>query len=319
MDHVHEPDTEGARDWGAALRALLLLAFAAGVFALVWTGRIKLYIHPRFAPYTLMAAAMLAIMALVEAERFRAPARAGGGGDGWGRYAVFLAPLLLGLAIPPATFGADLAARQGVNLTARPATAPGPVPPPPDAAAEGAVALPAAAPAAAAPAPRAPATEPEIQVIPPTAGAPPDAAAAPAAGAAPAPPARYRQPPAPALVNGRIVLDEQNFAAWLVEIYDNPGKYAGKPLQMTGFVFRPEGLAPGEFVLARLIVTCHVAHAAPGGLLVAWPRGDELEADSWYRLEGVLEVSQYQGQDTVRVRAERLTPVERPGDPYIWG
>lgn len=310
MQSVYRPGPEEARDWGAALKALLLLGFAGGVYGLAWAGKLKLYVHPRFTPYTLAAATVLVLMALVQLERFRAAP--GGAAAPPARYALFAVPLLLGLAVPPATFGADLAARQGVNLTNRAARpgAPAPVTAP-------AVAAPtpvaAAAPAAAAPA------APPIEVIPPSVSAPPPATAAAPPAAAEVQPAPPRRRPAPALVNGTVVLDDKTFAPWLLEIYDNQDKYVGKPVTMSGFVFRPEGVGANEFVLVRLIVTCHVAHAAPDGFLVYWPEGDQLPDDAWFRLDGVFEMGQYQGRDTLRIRAQSLTPVAQPADPYIYG
>ncbi len=334
MHHADPCEQERGRDWGAAARGLFLLAFATGVFALVFSGDIKLYIHPRFAPYSLMAAVLLVLMALAQFERFRAP-----GEDlpllRWGRYAPFLVPLVLGLALPPATFGADLAAKQGVNLTARgrhggpaAATAPAPADPAPagsDTRPETAPVIPPAAgpPASTAGAPSTAASGAAPagaipEVIPPTVAAPP-ATARPEAAASPPPPAAADgQHRAPALVNGQVVLDDKTFAPWLLAIYGNQAAYVGKPVQMTGFVFRPEGLTPEQFVLARLIVTCHVAHAAPDGFLVAWPQAEQLQTDSWYRLEGVFEMGEYQGQDTLQIRVRTLTPVEKPADPYIY-
>lgn len=348
MHRPHPPVYHTGRNWEALFKAVLLFAFAAGIGTLVLNGKISLYIHPRFVPFTLVAGLMLILMGLVQFLRFLAPTAEASPGPSGG-IAVFLIPLILGLALPPATFGADLAAKQGVNLTERgrgpaPATGLTAPPAPPEPAEPAASPEPTPTAPTAPPAPARPSEpagdDPDSEAVA-TRPAPPAAATgqtppADSPGASqPLPPGESEpgtggeseatpDPAAPGtrplpLIDGRVVLTDQTFAPWLLEIYDHPQVYVGKPVEVTGFVFRPEGLGPGEFVLARLIVTCHVAHAVPDGFLVLWPEAGQLQDDTWYRVKGTFGMSQYLGEEIISIQAEELTPVEKPRDPYIYG
>lgn len=115
-----------------------------------------------------------------------------------------------------------------------------------------------------------------------------------------------------------MVVTPQNFVPWMNELYGKPAQYAGKRVSLDGFVFIPPDVKPEEFAITRLVVTCHVAHAFPDGLLAVFPGKERPPQDSWFRAEGVLELFKYQGADTLRIKLDKLTPIEKPADPYIY-
>ncbi len=349
-------------NWVALYKSLLLLAFAGLILSLALTGKIRFFIHPRFAPFTAAAAVCLALMALVQLRRFRSPVQGSSGGGSLGPYLIFLVPLALALFVPTTTLGADLAAKQGVNFTARSSSAP--KSPSPAVAAQLTAAEPPASPGgtgqgteslASAPKASSPPTpaisapptlaspipapsdlvpsspvsygtyHPQVQAqdqpqVQPSVPLPVPLPDAPPGQAPPdtQPKVTFKRPPVPGLENGRVVLNEKTFAGWLLEIYDFPEKYLGQSVTITGFAFRPDGLEADEVTLVRLIVTCHVAHAAPDGFILRWPEAGSLKTDSWYRVEGIFEKGLFDGRETIRIRVKSVTPVDKPADPYIY-
>lgn len=309
------------RDGNALMRGILLLALTALLARLIVTGEIGNYIHPRFTWFTGSAGLGFVLMAVAQ---FRRALRGITGSIPelrTGFYAAVTAMVCVGFLIRPHIFGADLAAKQGINLTTRStgsSIAGRSVSP----------ASPVEQPATADPAPSAPSNTPDHKDNSGSGGSPVGAAVGAAAGATPSitPPVEQVPPSLnmygnepPKLEGDTIVITAQNFAPWMVELYENPTKYFGKNLSMDGFVFTPENVAADQFTVVRLVVTCHVAHAFPDGLLTSpMSGGQKPQENSWFRAEGVLGPITLSGQQTIRLTLTSLTSIAQPADPYIY-
>lgn len=97
-----------------------------------------------------------------------------------------------------------------------------------------------------------------------------------------------------------------------------PGRHAGKPARVTGFVYREQGLPVDWFLVARFVVTCCAVDAQPVGLAVRAVDGPVPDQGRWVRVEGVWEVADVGGQRRGVIAAKRLTPTERPDQPYLY-
>ncbi|MFZ5824913.1 MAG: TIGR03943 family putative permease subunit [Bacillota bacterium] len=300
------------RDLNALMRAVLLLAWTAFLAKLVLQGELSQYIHPKFTWFTSSAGIGLFLMAIGQLRRWFRGTTGGVARFRYRLYAAVTAVVCTGFLLQPHTFGADLATKQGLNVTNRstgrkaatapeaPATATAPEP----SAGEqvGASTPPASTPPASTP----PASTPPAST--PPASTPP--ASTPGAAA---------KEPAPAPPVGEVLqITPQNFVQMMFELYDYPEKYAGKRVVMEGFVFHPPDLTGSDFAVVRLVVTCHVAHAYPDGLVAYLPGQERPKQDLWYRVEGQLEPWTYREKTTLKLKIERATPLEKPADPYVY-
>lgn len=291
-------------DWNAWARLILLLGLTALLTRLIITGQISAYIHPRFTWFTASAGIGMLLMAAGQLMRglqglrgFDLPLRSR-------LYTAMTAVICVGFIIRPHTFGADLALKQGLNVTKRSTAA-------------------AAAPAAAAlPAEPAPvsAKAPGSVSGGSSTGPPPGASDPKPAPASPSPPAQSAAaPPDAAGDNTPTIITPQTFVKWMTEFYADHYKYAGKRIVMDGFTFYPPDMeAMDSFAVVRLVVTCHVAHAFPDGLLAVSPGKARPAQDTWHRVEGILEPYVYQGKSTLRLKLTSLTPISAPTDPYVY-
>jgi putative membrane protein len=148
-------------------------------------------------------------------------------------------------------------------------------------------------------------------------GTAPQAVAEPAA-AEPAP-----APAAPRLsgldeANRSITINDTDYYLWILEIYDHLDAYEGYAVSVTGFVFKdPELMGDGEFVPARLMMSCCVADLVSCGIICRYDGAGELENDSWVTVEGIIEKGEYMGYDEARIAVTSVSPAD-PIEDYVY-
>ncbi|MEB3316553.1 MAG: TIGR03943 family protein [Cyanobacteriota bacterium] len=102
----------------------------------------------------------------------------------------------------------------------------------------------------------------------------------------------------------------------LLRAQPDPRLFAGDPVRISGFVLPEPGEAP---LLARLLVRCCLADAAPVGLPVRWSAlGPAPPADQWVAIEGVMAVEAAPrpgGEERLVVVPRRIQPIPRPARP----
>lgn len=98
----------------------------------------------------------------------------------------------------------------------------------------------------------------------------------------------------------------------LLRSQSDPRLFEGDPVRISGFVLPVPGEPPE---IARLLVRCCLADAAPVGLPVRWPPGPPPRADRWLRLEGEMAVQPGPDGERLVVVPRRITPIPRPARP----
>jgi putative membrane protein len=270
------------------LETLCFLTFGGVIFYLTASGRYLAYVTPRMAPYLYFTSAVMLVWAVVGLGRLFQP-----------RYKVrsahcfvLVLPLLL-LLLPHSPLStAELAGNYlGAGALSSQSAAAVTVPP------------------ASTPIP--PATDTQSALSPPE-DLPQTTAAEP--------PSPVYEEEAPLLAGldeaaRTIVVSNDDFGSWLSELYVNMERYEGYTIVTTGYVFKdPAFIQDGEFVPARLMMSCCAADLVPVGLLCHYDEASQLEADSWVTVEGTLFIAQieYEGQsyDDPQLKVTKVTPAQ---------
>jgi uncharacterized repeat protein (TIGR03943 family) len=97
-----------------------------------------------------------------------------------------------------------------------------------------------------------------------------------------------------------------------------PGRHAGKPARVTGFVHRDDRLPSDWFMVARFVVKCCAVDAQPVGLPVRSAGRAVPEPGGWVTVEGAWEVAEVAGERRAVLGAARITPTPRPEQPYLY-
>lgn len=97
----------------------------------------------------------------------------------------------------------------------------------------------------------------------------------------------------------------------------DPATFAGETADLTGFVYRREGLPPDTWLLSRFVVTCCVADATAIGVMVRAP-GIAVEDDAWVQVRGYFDTDNIEGEQRPVLVADAVVPIEPPAQPYLY-
>ncbi|WP_187355416.1 TIGR03943 family putative permease subunit ['Paenibacillus yunnanensis' Narsing Rao et al. 2020] len=96
-------------------------------------------------------------------------------------------------------------------------------------------------------------------------------------------------------------------------------QFAGKSVQVTGFLYREKG--PGgleTFAVSRFLVQCCTADATPVGILLHPQTPISLPADTWIQVRGKLAVISYGSGDVIGLVPDEIRTVTQPAAPYVY-
>jgi putative membrane protein len=107
---------------------------------------------------------------------------------------------------------------------------------------------------------------------------------------------------------------------WVVAMQRDPepARHAGKPVRVTGFVYRDAKLPEGWFVVARFVVQCCAVDATPLGIPVRGPGGRVPPEGGWVAVDGAWEVVEVKGERRAVVAPTSVAAIERPERPYLY-
>ncbi len=310
------------------LRTGILAFFAYYILRLVKHDQLVIYIGPRMQFYVKLAAIgfyLFAVMQLVLAFRAWWGTRQQDPSCDCGScspasmsavshsffYALFAVPLLLVLLLPDQALGSSLVDKKGITLT-------------------GAIAGNAAGSSgAAASAGKAPATAANAGGLAGQGGtvdSPSPAAVSPPSSGDPLdtlfPHDEYSEDLATLAKKlykkDSISIKDKGFMETVTSIDFYMNNFIGKKVEISGFVYREDGMEENQFVVSRFAVQCCSADSAPFGFMVEGSLGKNLKKDTWVSVTGTLGTTQYGGNEILKIDATRIQRIEAPASPYVF-
>jgi putative membrane protein len=115
-----------------------------------------------------------------------------------------------------------------------------------------------------------------------------------------------------------IKVSDQNFLGVMSEIQRYPKEYAGKEIEMKGFIFKGSTTSSDRFSLVRYVIGCCVADASPYGLLCEIKDAANYTDGSWYQTQGVIETREYQGQIFPVLKVTWIKHIDPLISPYVF-
>jgi putative membrane protein len=118
--------------------------------------------------------------------------------------------------------------------------------------------------------------------------------------------------------SNKIVMDDSVFAAFYDEIASNLDHYKGKEIELTGMVYKEDGLEQNQLVLSRFLITHCVADASIIGFLSEIPGSIGIDQDTWIQAKGVLDVTTFNGVELPIIKVTNWQEVNEPKEPYLY-
>jgi uncharacterized repeat protein (TIGR03943 family) len=116
-----------------------------------------------------------------------------------------------------------------------------------------------------------------------------------------------------------IHVTTEGFLEYLTTLDMYKDNFLGVNVELSGFVYRDEGMDPSQFVVSRMVMQCCSADALPYGILVKSDKfGAALNKDTWVHVIGKLTLTTYNGTDTIQLEATTVDTIKAPDDPYVY-
>jgi putative membrane protein len=120
------------------------------------------------------------------------------------------------------------------------------------------------------------------------------------------------------LAEGRIVVTEENHLDIMTMLDFQLERFIGTPIEITGFVYREPEFDDNQLVVARFGMTCCVADAAVYGTMVTTDEANQFENDTWVRVTGIIDQTEYNDFRIPLVQLREIEVVEQPDNPYVY-
>lgn len=120
------------------------------------------------------------------------------------------------------------------------------------------------------------------------------------------------------LDSNTIQMNEDMFGSYYGAINKNPIDYIGRTIKMSGFVYKEESFNPNQLVVSRFMITHCIADAAILGFLTEFDEANVLEDDTWLEIDGVLDITNYDGFDMPVIKVTNWKVIDEPAEPYLY-
>ena len=114
--------------------------------------------------------------------------------------------------------------------------------------------------------------------------------------------------------------EQRNVLDWVKVFYfeKDLNPYLGQKAAVTGFVYFDSQLPKGQFFVSRFILACCAADAYAVGMIVEPPAGTSVKSDDWVQIRGPVAMVSFDGHNSPLIRAETITPIPQPDQPYLY-
>jgi len=295
---------------------LILAGFAVYVAHLAGSNKLSLYIAPRMTDYVKWSAialyavaayqAYLALSALWDKRHSHAcECEHPPSGSLWkhtAAYGLFLLPLVLGFLTPDTALGSSLADKKGMNLSSSASLKDG--------------SKPSNLPPAASNAKKDPADPAQQNGL--QAGPVPSSEDLNSLFPADEYTEAYAKYGKQIYKQPLIIVEEQSFIETLttLDLFRKP--FIGKEVEISGFVYRSEGMNKQQFVISRFIMNCCSADASPYGLLVQFDHANRYPDDTWIKIRGTLDQTVFNENEILVLQAKQIQKITPPESPYVY-
>jgi uncharacterized repeat protein (TIGR03943 family) len=115
-----------------------------------------------------------------------------------------------------------------------------------------------------------------------------------------------------------IMIEDDKFMEYLTAFDLYLDQFQGKRVELTGFVYREEGMKPEQMVVGRLAIQCCSADASPFGVMTSFADAKRFADNTWVRVTGVIGKTSFDEADILQLEVEQAVAVPAPSQQYVY-
>lgn len=116
-----------------------------------------------------------------------------------------------------------------------------------------------------------------------------------------------------------IIISDEEYYPWLVEIFNNPKKYIGYSIKLKACILKDEEcLSKNQFILSRQLMTCCVADLVNVGFIGNYADTKSLKENSWVTVDGILIIGKYEGKNEIQIDVKNISPSKAPKETFLY-
>lgn len=115
-----------------------------------------------------------------------------------------------------------------------------------------------------------------------------------------------------------INVNSKNFVFSIDEILDNPDKYVGHEIEITGFVYKDKTLKENEFVVGRFMMVCCAADLQIAGIGCEGTNLESYPNDTWIKVKGKIKNDTSDGTADPVIVVEHMEKDLQPDTSYVY-
>ncbi|UCE52678.1 MAG: TIGR03943 family protein [Desulfobacterales bacterium] len=108
------------------------------------------------------------------------------------------------------------------------------------------------------------------------------------------------------------IMDSSVKSASLLDLLKNSDEFEGTHVATEGMVFRSNTIAENTFKIFRFAIICCAADALPLWILVNSEESQNLENETWVKVEGIFKIKKINGRQIPHIDAEAVQPITTP-------
>ncbi|CAM3591722.1 TIGR03943 family putative permease subunit [Marinicrinis lubricantis] len=115
-----------------------------------------------------------------------------------------------------------------------------------------------------------------------------------------------------------ILVEEKSFTEILTTLHLYLDAFIGKPIEITGFIYRMEPMEPHQFAIGRFAMTCCSADAEPYGVFAEFVGAEAWPDDQWVKVKGSLSKTVFNEAEIMKLDVKSIEKTEAPKEPYVY-
>ncbi|MBW7453413.1 TIGR03943 family putative permease subunit [Paenibacillus sepulcri] len=115
-----------------------------------------------------------------------------------------------------------------------------------------------------------------------------------------------------------IVIPEKQYMETLTALDLYRDNFIGKTVEISGFVYRQEGMGTSQLAVSRFAMNCCSADSLPYGLMIENPQAADYDDDVWLNVRGTVTVGIFEGNPIVILKAAQIKTITPPSTPYVY-